>query len=247
MRLTLRLINIAIALVTLASGLAVLGSMVLQPGYRAARGDSFLLVLAYVAVQAFVIREFWRDSRWVPWIAVGKAVAAWLFLATFSVAGVFWMRASPGRYVYQLFSWGEGAEIALFAMVWLGRGVWNTLNALYFTTGWWLPLRQRRPLLGRAVTAVAVLLVAVAMWTFFELVRVGLVRDVARSVWANLDCEAIHANAGKVTTDVREPPGGGQRYTVRIEWGCPRTRVLVADEHGRIAPYAGERPDCCGG
>src|SRR5579884_2743575 len=139
---------------------------------------------------------------------------------------------------------GVCAEVGLFAMVWIGRGVWNTLNALYFTAPWWGPLRRRHPLVGRLVTAVAIGLVVFCLWTFRELLRVGHVRDVARAVFDQLDCATIRAHLGETTTDVRQ--GGARRYTVRIVYGCPQVRVIVADEDGRVATWAGAREECCG-
>jgi hypothetical protein len=156
------------------------------------------------------------------------------------------MRSTPSRYVYQLFDWGPGLEIVLFAFLWLGRGVVGTVNALYFTAPWLQRLRARRPLVGRAVTAVALLVLVWCSWTFVELLRVGNLRDVAGGIWTTLDCETMRAKNGETTTDVRQGPDGKRRYTVRIAWGCPETRVIVADEDGRIATWAGERHDCCG-
>jgi hypothetical protein len=245
MRPALRAINVACALVALASALAVLASMFFEPGYQEAHGDSLLAVTAYVGWQGLVAWAFARDLPLVPWLALAKMLGAWGFLATFAVAGPYWMAWTPGRYVYQLFDWGPGAEVGLFAMIWLGRGAGNTLNALYFTRPWWEPLRRRHPLLGRLVTAVAIAAVVFCCWTFRELLRVGHVRDVARAVFEQLDCATIQAHAGETTTDVRE--GGGRRYTVRIVDRCPRVQVIVADEAGRVATWVGVRGECCGG
>ena len=244
MRGALRAINVACALVALASALAVLGSGLLEPGYREAHGDAPALVLAYIGWQVLVAWAFARDLARVPWLALAKLLAAWAFLATFAVAGPYWMAWTPGRYVYQLFDWGVGAEVGLFALVWIGRGAWNTLNALYFTAPWWRPLRRRHPLVGRLVTAAAIALVVFCLWTFRELLRVGHVRDVARAVFDQLDCATIRAHRGETTTDVRQ--GGARRYTVRIVYDCPQVRVIVADEDGRVATWTGGRGECCG-
>ena len=246
MRRVMRVLNLLVIGAALASALAVLGSMLLVPGYREAYGDSWLFVLAYVALQGFVVREFWRDSPLVPWLALGRAVSAWIFLLAPPVVGLWWMRATPARYVYVLFDWGLGLEVVLFAFLWLGRGVMGTINALYFTAPWLQRLRARRPLVGRAVTAVALVVLVWCSWTFVGLLRVANLRDIAGGIWTTLDCETMHAKDGETTTDVRQGPDGKRRYTVRIAWGCPDTRVIVADENGRVATWAGERQDCCG-
>src|SRR5436305_1369398 len=152
MRRALRWLNVAIALVTLASGLAVLGSDLLVTGYRELHRDALWFVVAYCAAQVLMVVEFARDGRLVPWLAVAKALAACLFFASFFTSGLYWMAWTPGRYVYQLFVWGEETKVGLFALAFLGRGTFNTLNAFYFTRPWWGPLRVRRPPLGRAVT-----------------------------------------------------------------------------------------------
>src|SRR2546422_3997920 len=154
MRRVLRWLNVAIALVTLASGLAVLGSELRVAGYRELHHDALWFVVAYCAVQALMVVEFARDGPLVPWLAVAKLLAAFLFFASFLTSGLYWMAWTPGRYVYQLFGWGEETKVGLFALAFLGRGTFNTLNAFYFTRPWWGPLRVRRPLIGRAVTAV---------------------------------------------------------------------------------------------
>src|SRR3989442_7241036 len=153
MRRALCWFNVAIGLVTLASGLAVLGSDLFVLGYRELHRDALWFVVAYCAVQALMVVEFARDGRLLPWLAVAKALAAFLFFASFFTSGLYWMAWTPCRYVYQLFAWGEETKVGLFALAFLGRGTFNTLNAFYFTRPWWGPLRVRRPLIGRAVTA----------------------------------------------------------------------------------------------
>src|SRR5438445_10281282 len=174
MRRALRWLNVAIAVVTLTSGLAVLGSDLLVTGYRDLHRDALWFVVAYCAVQALMVVEFARDGRLVPWLAVAKSLAALLFFASFFTSGLYWMAWTPGRYVYQLFAWGEETKMGLFALAFLGRGTFNTLNAFYFTRPWWSPLRVRRPLLGRAVTALPIGVAALCACAF-----VGLVREEA--------------------------------------------------------------------
>ncbi len=244
MRRVMRWTNVLVGVVTLASGLAVLGSDLLEPGYREAHGDALWLIVAYPAAQVVIIDAFWRDTWLVPWLALAKTLAAYVFLLSFIPAGPYWIAWTPGRYVYQLFDWGEGTELVLFTMVYFGRGVWNTVNAFYFTAPWWRPLRIRRPLLGRALTAVPMAAVILCVWMFVELVRAADAHDVARLVYRDLDCATIRARAGETTTDRRER--GRRRYIVRIIYGCPVTRVLVADDGGRIGTVAGRRADCCG-
>src|SRR5262245_58047910 len=112
-RAILALCAIATAL-TLASALAVLASWLLDPTYRVHYGDSFLFVVGYTALQAWILWSFLRDTPAVPWIAVARALAGWLFLALFVSIGQLWMRVSPARYVYQLFDWGPQARVGLY-------------------------------------------------------------------------------------------------------------------------------------
>jgi len=250
MRRALRIVNVLIALTALASGLAVLGSTVLDPSYRAHYRDAVWFVLAYVALQAWIVVAFARDGWLVPWIAAAKAVAAWLFLLTFAQVGRFWMVWTPARYVYQLFDWGPGASIVLYAFVFLGRGTFNTLNAFYFTSHWWGPLRHRRPLVGRLVTAVPIAIAVLCIWTFFELVRLDHrtfspeAHEIARLVYTELDCDTVRARDGRTSTDVRQR--GDRRYVVRVSYGCADTQVIVQDPDGRIGTASGPRPECCG-
>jgi len=249
MRRALRWLNVAIALVTLASGLAVLGSDVLVPGYREVHHDALWFVVAYCALQILIIVEFARDGSLVPWLALAKALAAFLFYASFLTSGLYWLTWTPGRYVYELFAWGDDTKVGLYALAFLGRGTFNTLNAFYFTRPWWGPLRVRRPLLGRAVTAVPVAAAAICIWTFLALVREEATtfspdaQDVARTVLAGVDCEKVRANDGKTTTDLRQR--GERRYQVEITYGCELTRVLVRAEDGRIGTAAEPQSACC--
>ena len=249
MRRALRWLNVAIALVTLASGLAVLGSDLLVTGYRELHRDALWFVVVYCAVQALMVVEFARDGRLVPWLAVAKALAALLFFASFFTSGLYWMAWTPGRYVYQLFGWDEETRVGLFALAFLGRGTFNTLNAFYFTRPGWGPLRVRRPLLGRAVTAVPVGVAALCTWAFLGLVREEAktfspdAQDVARIVLESVDCERVRANEGKTMTDLRQR--GERRYRVEITYGCDLTRVLVHAEDGRIGTAAGPQRECC--
>src|SRR5207253_7603533 len=122
-------LTVAIALVTLASGLAVLGSDLLVTGYRELHRDALWFVVADCAVQALIVVEFARDGPLVPWLAVAKLLAAFLFFASFLTSGLYWMAWTPGRYVYPLFGWGEATKVGLFALAFLGRGAFNTRNA----------------------------------------------------------------------------------------------------------------------
>jgi len=251
MRRVLRWLNVAIALVTLASGLAVLGSDLLVAGYREVHRDALWFVVAYCALQTLMIAEFARDGSLVPWLALAKALAAVLFFASFFTSGLYWMTWTPGRYVYELFAWGEETKVGLYAIAFLGRGTFNTLNAFYFTRPWWGPLRVRRPLLGRAVTTVPVAAAAICTWAFLALVREETTtfssdaQDVARTVLAGVDCERVRANDGKTTTDLRQR--GERRYRVEITYGCELTRVLVQAEDGRVGTAAEPQRACCGG
>src|SRR5262245_37265637 len=134
---TLRALNVLTALFALASALAVLVSNLVDPNYRAAYRDPLWLVLAYLAFYVVVVRAFVRSSAAAPWLAVTKALGAYLFLgtcaalpwfalgttATVEGAGAYlylgafsaltreWTLRTPGRYVYQLFDWGPTAAV----------------------------------------------------------------------------------------------------------------------------------------
>jgi hypothetical protein len=247
-RLVFRLVNVAIALVTLASALAVLGSDLLIPGYREHYRDAEWFVVLYAAAQVVMIVQFARDRPLVPWLALGKALAAYAFLATFVVVWPIWRMWTPARYVYQLFDW-QGSRVGLFAFVFLGRGAFNTVNAFYFTEPWWRRLRTQRPFLGRVVTALAPAILVLCIWSFVELVREEArtfspdAQEVAQAVYGGLDCDAVRANVGKTTTDIRKR--GESHFEVRIVYGCTLTRVVVRAEDGRMGGAAGPRLDCC--
>jgi hypothetical protein len=251
MRRVLRWVNVGIAGVALASGLAVLASNLLDAGYRAHYRDSVLLVAAYVAFYGVVLLAFARDDRRVPHLAVAKAVGAYLFLATFVAVGPLWMARTPGRYVYLLFDWGRDASVVLMAYVLFGRGLWNTLNAMYFTAPWWMALRARRPLAGRVLTMVPVGLAAAFVAAFVELRALEratysrVADEVAEQVYAGLDCAEIRAKQGSETTDLRRR--GDERFAVRIHWDCRMMRIYVQDAaSGKFGQFAGPRPECCG-
>jgi len=168
-RRALRVVNVVIALVTLASELAVLASDLAVPGYREHYRDAAWFVALYAVIQAVMVVEFARDGMLVPWLALAKLGAAVFFFADFLGLWPYWKTWTPARYLYQLFDAPAGPKIALLAFLFLGRGVFNTLNATYFTARWWRPLRVRRPLAGRLVTAVPIGLTAVLVWAFLRL------------------------------------------------------------------------------
>ena len=244
----MRALNVAGAFVTLLSALGVLASHLLESGYRQHHADNLALVTAYTALHVVILVAFARDTWLVPWLAVGKAVAAYVFLWTFPVIGPAWMAMTPGRYVYSLFS-GDVFRLPMFAFIWLGRGAWNAFNAFYFTAGWWQPLRARHPLLGRVVTIVPIAIVVGCMWTFIELVRYEAktfspeAHEIARLVYDGLDCDTVRRRAGETTTDTRQR--GERRWKVQISYGCAFTNVVVRAEDGRFGFTGGPRPECC--
>src|SRR5262245_21724617 len=157
--------------VTLLSALAVLGSWLLDPAYRVYFGDSVLFLVGFQALQAWFLRSYLRDTPSVPVVAVMRALAVWVFIALFVSVGPLWMRITPGRYVYQLFDWGPEARIGLFALVFLGRGAFNTFSAVVLTRERWWPLRERYPVLGRVLTVIPVGIIATFVWAFMQMVR----------------------------------------------------------------------------
>jgi hypothetical protein len=249
MRLALRMVNVAVAGVTLASALAVLVSDLVVPGYRDHYRDALWFVSAYCAVQAFMLVEFARGGRLVPWLALAKTGAAYLFLLNLTVLWPYWRVWTPARYVYQVFAWGEGWSLGLFALVFLGRGAFNTVNAMLLTQHWWGPLRHRRPLFGRLVTAVPVGITALCVWMFLELAREEArtfsreAHEVAQHVHRTLECESVQSKAGTKSTDLRQR--GDRRFEVEIAYDCAMTRVVVRADDGRIGTAAGPRPECC--
>ena len=251
MRRAFRIANVLIAVATLVSALAVLASDLAVPGYREHYRDALWFVALYVALQLVILVAFVRDDRAVPWLAIAKALAAYVFLLDFVALWPYWRTWTPARYVYQLFEVEDGRRIGLFALVFLGRGVFNTLNALYFTAPWWRPLRARHPLLGRALTALPVGLGAFFVWAFIQLTAEEAktfspeAAGIARLVLDGVDCEAVRANAGRTTTDVRQR--GERRYEVAIRYDCALTRVVARAADGRIGTAAGPRAECCAG
>jgi hypothetical protein len=250
MRLVMRFANVAAGLLPLASGLAVLVSALTDAGYRAHYGDPLWLVALYVAFYAWVVVAFARGRGPLVHLAVAKALGAYAFILTFAVVGDLWMSRTPGRYVYELFDWGAERKGILMAYVMIGRGVWNTLNAMYFTASWWVPLRKTRPLLGRVATAAFVGIALLFVWTFQRLVKMDAdtfsveAHEVARVVHAGLDCETIRARAGNTTRDLRER--ADRRYVVEIRYDCRDTQVIVKDPDGRLGQYRAAREECCG-
>jgi hypothetical protein len=247
---TLRALNVVAALVALASGLAVLVSTVAIPGYP--YRDPLALVVAYCAFYVWVVVAFWRGTTTARRLAVAKAIGACAFVLLFlrlPDAARAWMNASPGRYVYQLFDWGPGAGIGMYAFVFLGRGVWNTVNAMACTRDWWFAIRARRPLIGRALTAIPVAIVVGCVWQFMTFVRIEAktvspeAQEIARVIEQDLSCEDVRAKDGTTTSDVRQR--GDREYKVMIRWGCAGTIIVVRDPDDRMGVAVGVRPECC--
>ena len=250
MRRTLRWTNVLISGAALASGLVVLSYNLFDAGYRDHYRDSLPLIVVYLVFYNLVLFAFARDDRRTAHLAVAKALGAYLFLVTFVVVGPLWMARTPARYVYLLFDWGREAPSVLMAYVLFGRGLWNTLNAMFFTTQWWIPLRARRPLAGRIVTMLPIGLAAAFVGLYVELREQGrelyspAADEVAEQVFASIDCAQIRAKQGTETTDLRER-ADGQRFHVHVRWDCRAVRIYVQDQDGRLGQYAGPRDECC--
>lgn len=250
-RLAFRVLNALVALATLASALAVLVSDVVDPGYRAHYRDALWFVGAYTAVQAAMLVVFVRGGGGMRWCVLARTAAAYLFLLGFTVLWPYWKVWTPARYVYLLFEFSDGRQIGQFALVFLGRGAFNTLSALVATEDWWHRLRLDRPLLGRLVTTVPIAIAVFSVWAFLGLVREEgrtfspEAYQVARMVLEGVDCDAVRSNTGKSKQDVRRR--GEQTYGVEVVYDCQLVRVLVQAEDGRVATAAAPRPECCGG
>ena len=255
MRRALLALNALGTAVTLLSALAVLGSLLFVPGYRIDHHDSLPFVLGYAALQAWFLWAFLRDTPAVPWIALAKAVAGLLLVATFKVIGPDWIQVTPGRYVYQLFDWsdrldwGPDARLGLYAFVFLGRGAFNTFSAFELTRPLWWSLRDTRPVLGRVMTAIPLAAMVTCVWLFFEWRRLDQstfspeASEVARLVLDGIDCPTLRQHEGGTTEDVRQR--GDRRYHVQVHWRCTDVIVAVQAEDGRIGVARAPRLECC--
>jgi hypothetical protein len=273
---TLRALNVVTAVVSLASGAAVLVSNVVDPAYRAHFGDPWWLVVAYLAFYGWVLWAFVRAAPAAPWLAVAKAAGAYvflgvcaafpwatlgdaapskglgsfLFLSAFTTLTREWTTHTPGRYVYQLADWGPGAAAVFVAFVFLGRGAWNTVNAFTLTRDRWIRLRMRAPLLGRLVTAIPVALIVLSFWGFFVVARLELTTfsaDASEVAQAVLDgFDCAAIHAKAGTTTTDVRARGDRRYEVLIRWGCPVSVVLVRTPDDKVGTASGSRPECCG-
>jgi hypothetical protein len=249
--LSLRIVNAFAAAVCLASALAVLGGNLSDPGYRAHYRDAIPYVLAYAAFYAWVLYTFaWSGRvRVAQTLAVVKAIGAYAFLLAFPGAGRTWMVLTPGRYVYQLFDWGTEASIVLMAYVFLARGAWNTVNAFAITRPVWFPLRQSRPLFGRIVTYIPVVITVLCVWAFLRLARMNAedfsaeAHEIASIVANDIQCDEVRAKAGTTTRDVRQR--GDRQYQVMINWDCTDVRIIVRDPEGKAGTARTPRPECC--
>jgi hypothetical protein len=131
----------------------------------------------------------------------------------------------------------------------LGRGVWNTVNAVTCTRDWWVTVRARRPLLGRMLTAIPVAIIVGCVWGFMTLVRLEArmlspeAQEIALLVQQGITCEDVRAKAGTTTADIRQR--GDRQYRVGIVWSCTDTRILVRDPDDRIGVAIWARPECC--
>jgi lysylphosphatidylglycerol synthetase-like protein (DUF2156 family) len=246
-----RILNAFSAAVCLASALAVLGGNLTDPGYRAHYRDAIWFVLAYAGFYAWVLYTFaWSGHvRVAQALAVAKALGTYAFLAVFPAVGRSWMVWTPGRYVYQLFDWGTEAGVVLMAYVFLARGAWNTVNAFVLTRDLWFPLRQSRPLFGRIVTYIPVVITVLCVWAFLRLARMNAeefsaeAHEIADTVANDIQCDEIRAKAGTTTRDVRKR--GDRQYDVMISWDCTDLRIIVRDPDGKAGTARTPRPECC--
>lgn len=258
---------------TLASALAVLAQDLTDPGYVAFHGDWLPWVVLYTGVQAWALVVYARDRPLVPWLTLAKAVVAVALLASFAADGMHqgdpagdaaarlsflngfdasaaaWMRITPARYVYALFDWGSAAKVGMYGFLLLGRGMMNLVSAFVATAPWWRPLRDRQPIVGRAVTAVAVALVVTCAWGFLQLVKLNgetysvEAEGVAWAVFGGIDCATLKARQG--TTVSQTLARGERRYEARILYGCAETQVVVTAPDGRLGVARGARTECC--
>lgn len=237
----------AASALSLASALLVTWRDLSSPAYRAARGDMVPLVIAYAALQLFATREFVRDGRWVALLALGRALAAYAFLALFVPYGNAWMHRTPGRYVYAAAS--SDPPIALFALVFLGRGLFNTASAAVLTAPWWRPWAERHRALARAAALVPAALGALFAWLFVAMVRFELATysplatRMAREIAARLDCATIRRRRGEVETV--EGRGKEGVFQVQIAYDCENLLVIVTAPDGRRGSVRASRIACC--
>ncbi len=251
MRRVILWLNALAVAVTLLSALAVLVSWLVDPRYRVYFGDSPLFVVGYAVLQAWCLWALLRDGPAVALVSVARALAGLLFIALFVSVGPLWMRLTPARYVYQLFDWGPQAPHGLFALVFLGRGAFNTFSAVVLTRERWWPLRERYPVLGRILTAVPVAMIVTCIWAFFQMVRLDAktfspdAYQVAQLVLEGVDCPTLRERQGQTTTDLRQR--GDRQYHVTIRWRCADVQVEVRAEDGRMGVARGPRLECCRG
>lgn len=246
---TLRALNVVATGVTLASGLGVLAQDLLVAGYREYHRDWVPFVAAYCAAQAFTLAELLRNGPALPWLIGARAAVAYAFLLNLTTLWPQWRYWTPGRYVYELVDVPGILNIGLYALIFLGRGAFNTWSLLGATERWWRPLRKSHPLAGRLVTAGFVAGLVFPVWTFLLVITQEAkeysseAEAVAREVLHGISCATVQEKAGQQTTDLRRR--GETSYHVQIAYDCAVMRVVVRTEDGRVGSYAASPGDCC--
>jgi hypothetical protein len=248
-RRTLRALNIAATVVTLASGLSVLVQDLLVEGYRDYHRDWVAFVAAYCAVQAFTLQQLIRNGPVLPWLIAARAAVAYAFLLNLTSLWPEWRYWTPGRYIYELADVPGVFNLGLYTLIFLGRGAFNTWSLIGATEYWWRPLRKSHPFGGRLVTAGFAAGIVFPVWTFLLVITQEAktysaeAEAVAREVLHGISCETVAEKAGQHTTDLRRR--GETNYHVQIAYDCAVTRVVVRMEDGRVGSYSASPGDCC--
>jgi len=249
MHRTLRTLNLIATAVTLASGLSVLAQDLLVQGYRDYHRDWIAFVAAYCAVQAFTLHQLVWNGRALPWLIAARAAVAYVFLLGLTSLWPQWRYWTPGRYVYELVDVPGMFNLGLYALIFLGRGAFNTWSLMGVTEHWWRPLRSHQPVVGRLVTAGFVAGLVFPVWTFLGVITQEAktyspeAEAVAREVLGGISCETLQEKVGQQTTDLRRR--GETNYHVQIAYDCTVMRVVVRMEDGRVGSYSASPGDCC--
>ncbi len=238
-------LNAALAMPYLASAMKMIYMGYTNPVFQEYTGEPSNVSFAFILFYSFFVYSLVGLRQWSQWLILVDAIAGYLLVLTFPIAGAYVLSAHPGQYVYRAAFDSSGVGQAVMGgILFSGKSAINTLNVLYFFGAPLFRYADKRPLAHALWLLPSIILIGGPAFVayigaeFYQKHFSPLAQSIAEGEFAKVTCAQVRENDGR---KIAYPLDG---HEVRISYNFDYTGVSVHAKDGKMGSTGGPKYFC---